>query len=354
MDRPATETLVAPRPRLIVVSAENRGYDETWEALRTTFDITRLAVSTRSRAGDLPLFGKGRHIANMVRAFSSPRTVRDAFDAGQAPNSAVVVVGHMLLPFLWHNRNRMEHSNPCFVFALFFHNARLMALYGRLARALSAETCRYILFSKADIQLFHHHFGLTDEQIRYVPYGKGPAPVVEPGATGYCFSGGYSNRDYETLIDAFRDTSHLLVICCSRRNKLPRTLPPNVTVHRDLPRTEFLRLIAGAAVCIMPLREGTGASGQSVTLQYMQYAKPIVAVDTLAASDYLDSSNAVLVPPRNPIAIADAVTALLADPSRAQTLGARAAQTYRDQFQASRFQAALTATFAAELNVPAS
>ena len=48
------------------------------------------------------------------------------------------------------------------------------------------------------------------------------APVV---GEDYYFAGGYTNRDYATLIEAWGSIPAPLVIICSALNKLPVPLP---------------------------------------------------------------------------------------------------------------------------------
>jgi glycosyltransferase involved in cell wall biosynthesis len=59
-----------------------------------------------------------------------------------------------------------------------------------------------------------------------------------------------------------------------------------------------------------------------VVLEAMAHAKPVIATAVGGTPELIiDGETGVLVPPRDPRALADAITALIADPGRARTLG---------------------------------
>jgi glycosyltransferase involved in cell wall biosynthesis len=56
-------------------------------------------------------------------------------------------------------------------------------------------------------------------------------------------------------------------------------------------------------------------------MEAMAAGLPVVATDVVGSHDLLDGAVGVLIPPRNPHALAQATVALLSDPARAQALG---------------------------------
>lgn len=329
------------KPQIWVISADPRSYAALWRNIADRVAVTHMYLSEQADGDGLPVFGRKRTQQRLLGYFLHPRKLRSAL----APGRTVVVTGHILLPFLLYNalRLRTTPETRIYVFGLFFHSTRLMRIYGLLARVLLTKNVRFIVFSKADIALYARFFNLPRTHLSYVPYGSGPIRGVTATTGSYCFAGGYSNRDYDTLIAAFRQLDYHLIICCSCSNHLSAELPPNVTVYRDRPRREFAELVAGAYLCILPLHDGVGASGQSVTLQYMQFGKPIVATRVTATEDYLNETNAVFVLSAEVDALAEAVQMLWQHPDRAQQLGDKARQDYFDQFQSSYFEAKLVA-----------
>lgn len=329
------------KPRIWVISADSQSYASLWRNLADRLDVTNVCLSEPPDGNGLPVFGRKRTQLRLLGHFVHPRKLRSAL----APGRTVVITGHIVLPFLLYNMLRLRNHIPAqiYVFALFFHSRKLMRLYGFLLRPLLHDEVRFIVFSKADIAMYEQCFRLSSAQLVYVPYGKGPVQGVTASSGSYCFAGGYSNRDYDTLIAAFRQLDCDLVICCSHSNRLPNVLPPNIVVYRERPRHEFAELVAGARLCILPLYDGTGASGQSVTLQYMQFGKAIVATRVTATEDYLDETNAVFVPPADVDALADAVRTLWTNPELGQQLGDKARQDYFAHFQSAHFESQLVA-----------
>ena len=119
----------------------------------------------------------------------------------------------------------------------------------RLLSRIDNSKDRYIIFSQSEIDLYAEHLGIDRSKMHYLPcgdWGHDPEPSdihipanTKPG--DYYFSGGYSNRDYLSLIEAFRKIPARLMIICSSLNKeldcVP--VPPNVEVLRDVPSSAF-------------------------------------------------------------------------------------------------------------------
>ncbi len=117
-----------------------------------------------------------------------------------------------------------------------------------------------------------------------------------------------------------------------------------------IPPAERFNVIHSASVCVLPLSRHSIASRYTSPLklfEYMAMAKPIVAGDLPAIREVLNHErNALLVPPEDPTALAQALNRLLSDGALAARLGKAAeatAQNYswmkRAQTMASFIQA---------------
>lgn len=95
-----------------------------------------------------------------------------------------------------------------------------------------------------------------------------------------------------------------------------------------LSHPEVLGLIAAAEVFVMPsVRDARGNIDglPIVVLEAMAAGKPVVATDVAGIPLAVDDGvNGVLVPPRDPAALAAAVTGVLGDPGRAAAMGGAA------------------------------
>ena len=99
----------------------------------------------------------------------------------------------------------------------------------------------------------------------------------------------------------------------------PRPLPEGAVFHGPLDPPALSVLFARASLFALPtLREAFGLA----FLEAMAFGLPVVATSVGAVPEIVgDGETGLLVPPRDPAALADACAALLGDPARARRLG---------------------------------
>jgi glycosyltransferase involved in cell wall biosynthesis len=175
-----------------------------------------------------------------------------------------------------------------------------------------------------------------------VPYGQNAVEGVrtEDVRLGdYVFAGGYSNRDYDRLLRcAARLPEVRFVIACSRLNKIPDTVPHNVTVHRDLESVAFHRLLGGSRLVVVPLADDVGASGQMVTLASMQLGKTTIVPDFSATAQYLEPDvSGVVYEHGSDESLRIAIHELFTDIETLTRLGAKARERYLERFTLNAF-----------------
>jgi glycosyltransferase involved in cell wall biosynthesis len=140
----------------------------------------------------------------------------------------------------------------------------------------------------------------------------------------------------ETILEAARLAPEVPVriIGSGQLNKLMDDHPENVDwltwiTYEDLPREYWG---AGCALGIF----GTTDKAQRVipnkAYQALACGTPLITAETRGARELLtDGENALLVPPGDPAALADAMRRVAADPELARRLGARGRQTYEER-----------------------
>jgi glycosyltransferase involved in cell wall biosynthesis len=174
---------------------------------------------------------------------------------------------------------------------------------------------------------------LTD-RVHVVPFGVDASfwtPDAGAAAEGVLAIGNDGQRDWDTLVRAARTIDAPVRILTGRAS--PSGLPANVSWeaadwHRQLLTDAEVRdAYRRAAVVVVPVRDVRQPSGQSVTLQAMACARPVVLSRTqgLWQPEALhDGENILLVPPGDADALAGRVNGLLRDPATGTRIGQHA------------------------------
>ena len=187
-----------------------------------------------------------------------------------------------------------------------------------------------------------------------IPLGVDPGrlPEIAPGA-GDALWGGPGLRvlavgrltyykGFDTLVRALAqhgDKRLIVVGEGEERSLLERTLaeeghPSGVRLAGEVDDATLNTLLASCDVLCLPSRERTEAFGL-VLVEAMRYAKPLVVGDVPGSGMAWvarQGRNAVLVPPENPGAWAQAIDALAAHPEQRQVMGRLGRERYEREF----------------------
>ena len=204
-------------------------------------------------------------------------------------------------------------------FGLFVHDPRWLRILRYPFRILDSKNIRYVLFSEFEKSLYKQWLSLSENRMYYVPYGDLSDKVAAQGTSvvhakgieegDFFFSGGYSNRDYTSLIETFRGLPYKLIIVCSKLNTEidESVVPPHIKIIRDVPSEAFDVYVKAARACIIPIAHDTGAAGQSSLLRYMKNGKIIIATDTGIVREYITNGVSGILVGDNRGAMAKAV-----------------------------------------------
>jgi glycosyltransferase involved in cell wall biosynthesis len=201
---------------------------------------------------------------------------------------------------------------------------------------LRCKNLLIIVFSRGEIGYYSEQIGMDLPNIAYYPYCQSDVTFSEECGRGqdYVFSGGYTNRDYDCLLDAALKVDHEFLIICSRRNKIRKDNLHNVQILMDMRPHEFYGFLKNANIVVIPLKEETAASGQMVALGAMFLKKPVIYANISSLSQYFDDGvTGLSYEPGNAEDLAGRIQQLLSSEYLRKELGQKAYETYCDNYQ---------------------
>ena len=156
------------------------------------------------------------------------------------------------------------------------------------------------------------------------------------GAGNYFFAAGRSNRDYQTLVEAFRGQPYSLKIACLRDSLKGLDLPENVEPHFDAYGTKYLDLLQQAYAVIIPIDDIHISAGQLVLIEALRLGKMCIVTEGPCLKDYIDPSCMFTVPPHDSKALAGMVDKLYNDRGWSE-MSNRARELYKQQYTITQY-----------------
>ena len=175
-------------------------------------------------------------------------------------------------------------------------------------------------------------YGISPARSSYVPfkaniYGHPKVPeIASMEREEYVFAVGWSLRDYDTFFEAVSRLPYPAAILRPDRERLKQhgsrltwkieNLPRNlVMIEHDASRESWIRNLCKARLVVIPmLRRTLCAGGISVYMEAMLLGKCVVISDVPGVSDVLRDQQAIIVPPEDPEALAQAIRKVWEDP----------------------------------------
>lgn len=210
----------------------------------------------------------------------------------------LAIENNLAMSVLLLSKLRLLKAKKIIWWGIYLHSEKAMGIYRRIRFLFETKKTVYVLFSEFESALYQNIFG-KKAVVKVFQFGDWSLaePDLQAEADFY-FSGGYSNRHYLPLIKAFEKSTRKLVIVASKLNKelINIETTKNIVIRFDLERDEFYNLLAKSKGVIIPLKNNTGASGQSVVLQAMRHRKLIVINDNGVMKEYVqDRFNGIVV-----------------------------------------------------------
>lgn len=177
-------------------------------------------------------------------------------------------------------------------------NKQYYWLRKKLVKILLSKVDGAIVYGSKEVAYYERELSLK-HKFTFVPYGIEYLNQKEYGSRvpiKYLFSGGGSNRDYDSLIQGYRLYSSLtgsdtqpLVIATQPWRFANIKLPSNVHVLSDVVNETFGSVLKHCSLLVLSLKDTEISAGHMVMLQAMAEKVPILVNDIPAIRDYADS-----------------------------------------------------------------
>ena len=294
--------------------AADHGYDVTFSRptkMRGLAGFVQRVVRTLVGADLLHGWANRREIreSELVLTHMEREWVAAAFVIrGRRPTTPRLIANTIWLPGEWQTRsigwrwavNRARPKVEQFTFNALPAQAAFTAIFG------DSTATRYV------------PFGISWES--YLPATTGPASnsVLVAGDDRY--------RDWALLERVAGALPTVRFVVASRSTPASLGTLPNVDVVTASGPRDMQRLYEQSAVGFIPLKPNLHASGITVALETARIGRPIVISDTGGIGDYFSSSEVVFFAPGDAADAEAALSDLLDDPGRAQSLAESATE----------------------------
>lgn len=163
----------------------------------------------------------------------------------------------------------------------------------------------------------------------------------------YIISAGHTDRDYDTIIEAFRHIEFKLKIFCTK-NSVPslKNLPPNVEISTDfIPYIELLEHYVHAKMVLIPLiypKEKEGCQGMTGIQDVIAFNKPVVMTrNPFLNLNIEDEGFGVYVEKRDVMGWVHVIKALLNDSARLHAMQKSSQDVFLNKMNAEIFASSL-------------
>ncbi len=210
----------------------------------------------------------------------------------------------------------------------------LKGILQRVYRFGFAKVSKVIVTSRSEIETYADILSLPPSCFEFIPWPSNiDVPRMVKSHQGYILAAGRSLRDWETFFRAVSEVPCKVVAIGARSDLEGMEIPGNVTLFCDIPHGQYLKLLEGSRIVIVPLLKSRRSAGQAAFLEAMALGKPVIVAQVTGAADYLeDGRNALLYPPGNSEALKDKILGLLSDSDLSERISSGALNSIREQF----------------------
>ena len=223
---------------------------------------------------------------------------------------------------------------------MMYYNTNVFSRY--CIRWLFASFDSILCLARSSVGFWQKLMGKKVKSIlTYLPAGDDYFDV--PTSSGdYLFAAGRYGRDFLTLLEAVNNVDEKLLIVggvLERKpiaSKIAANL--NVTYLEEIEHNEFIKLMAGARIVIIPLFATAYHTGQTVLVQAMAMGKTVIVSRAPGTSDYAeDGVDAFLYESGNVSQLHNLIVHLKNNPAEANRVAKNARKRAERDFKESTF-----------------
>ena len=157
----------------------------------------------------------------------------------------------------------------------------------------------------------------------------------------FIFSGGYSHRDWHTLLKAAEilpDLKFTIYATISSRAIFDQYNTNNLLIKYDVSNHEFYNTLRRATLVVVPLQNPNVAAGQLLIVHALHYGKSVIAARTVGTTEYIDDGiNGMLYTPGDNLELAQKIKELMTSLKTRERLkdsAIKSARTYTQEHYA--------------------
>lgn len=204
-----------------------------------------------------------------------------------------------------------------------------------------------VVYGSSEVSHYEKLFELPNK-FRFIQYGidylNQSAYTGKSLPQNYIFSGGGSNRDYKTLINAYnliyRENEIPPLVCATQQWRLSGLNLSNCIVLTDVVNETFGDVMKGSKLLVLSLKNTQVSAGHMVMLQAMSLGVPILINDIPAIRDYVDERCVTFYKSGDEKQLAEMIIACTCD-KKIENKAAKAKKYYEDNFTSSSLIARL-------------
>ncbi len=304
---------------------------DRWISDYTTSDRHRFEIVPRA-GGEVSWHTKKAARTGLVEWRDFAKTAANALDLAVKNDGGVVTVFPQLAAAVASRKKVRRQDQP--LVAWFFNTNFGRDVRSKIAKRALSGVDRFVVHSTVEIEAYAAHLQLSPSRFEFVPvqYGGTIQTDEEDNEQPFVLATGSGFRDYATFFDAMRLLDMPAKVVAGDRVLEGLTPPPNVEIISGIDRDEINRLTRRARVNVIPIND-EGLTGGIITIVgTFRHGRGLVVSDRSGIDDYVrHDDNSLVVPLRDPAAMAEAIEAMFTDADLRQRLGSAAA-TFADQY----------------------